>query len=147
MDLTKIFSGMDKGPEAIQANFETLKNTFKATYLDGADMTNVNGTNQKDVNFGWRLDFDKVSLLFINLWINDFSGNEAWKSYKNVAIPKSFLNGATKIKTIPEQETQDNGAIVNWALDTNGQLSVATRGTAIGEHVGIGFVGMFLLFQ
>lgn len=147
MDLTKIFSGMDKGPEAIQANFETLKNTFKATYLDGADMTNINGTNQKDVNFGWRLDFDKVSLLFINLWINDFSGNEAWKSYKNVAIPKSFLNGATKIKTIPEQETQDNGAIVNWTLDTNGQLSVATRGTAIGEHVGIGFVGMFLLFQ
>ena len=147
MDLTKIFSGMDKGPEAIQANFETLKNTFKATYLDGADMTNVNGTNQKDANFGWRLDFDKVSLLFINLWINDFTGNEAWKSYKNVAIPKSFLNGATKIKTIPEQETQDNGAIVNWTLDTNGQLSDATRGTAIGEHVGIGFVGMFLLFQ
>lgn len=147
MDLTKIFSGMDKGPEAIQANFEMLKNTFKATYLDGADMTNVNGTNEKGINFGWRLDFDKVSLLFINLWINDFTGNEAWKSYKNVAIPKSFLNGATKIKTIPEQETQDNGAIVNWTLDTNGQLSVATRGTAIGEHVGIGFVGMFLLFQ
>lgn len=147
MDLTKIFSGMDKGPEAIQANFETLKNTFKATYLDGADMTNINGTNEKGTNFGWRLDFDKVSLLFINLWINDFSGNEAWKSYKNVAIPKSFLNGATKIKTIPEQETQDNGAIVNWTLDTNGQLSVATRDTAIGEHVGIGFFGMFLLFQ
>lgn len=147
MDLTKIFSGMDKGPEAIQANFETLKNTFKATYLDGADMTNVNGTNEKGVNFGWRLDFDKVSLLFINLWINDFSGNEAWKSYKNVAIPKSFLNGATKIKTIPEHETQDNGAIIDWTLDTNGQLSVATRGTAIGEHVGIGFIGMFLLFQ
>lgn len=147
MDLTKIFSGMDKGPEAIQANFETLKNTFKATYLDGADMTNINGTNEKGTNFGWRLDFDKVSLLFINLWINDFSGNEAWKSYKNVAIPKSFLNGATKIKTIPDQETQDNGAIINWTLDTNGQLSVATRGTAIGEHVGIGFLGMFLLFQ
>lgn len=147
MDLTKIFSGMDKGPEAIQANFETLKNTFKATYLDGADMTNVNGTNEKGTNFGWRLDFDKVSLLFINLWINDFTGNEAWKSYKNVAIPKSFLNGATKIKTIPEKETQDNGAIVNWTLDTNGQLSVATRGTAIGEHVGIGLFGMFLLFQ
>lgn len=147
MDLTKIFSGMDKGPEAIQANFETLKNTFKATYLDGADMANINGTNQKDVNFGWRLDFDNVSLLFVNLWINDFTGNETWKSYKTVAIPKSFLNGATKIKTIPDQETQDNGAIVNWTLDTNGQLSVATRGTAIGEHVGIGFVGMFLLFQ
>lgn len=147
MDLTKIFSGMDKGPEAIQANFEKLKNTFKATYLPGTSMTNVNGTNQVDKNFCWRLDFDNVSLLFVNLWINDFTGNEAWKSYKNVAIPKSFLNGATKIKTIPEQETQDNGAIVNWTLDTNGQLSVATRGTAIGEHVGIGFVGMFLLFQ
>lgn len=147
MDLTKIFSGMDKGPEAIQANFEKLKNTFKATYLPGTSMTNVNGTNQVDQNFCWRLDFDSVSLLFINVWINDFTGNEAWKSYKNVAIPKSFLNGATKIKTIPEQETQDNGAIVNWTLDTNGQLSVATRGTAIGEHVGIGFVGMFLLFQ
>lgn len=146
VDLSKIFSGMDKGPETIQANFEKLKSTFKATYLSGSDMTNVNGTSEK-INFCWRLDFDNVSLLFINLWINDFSGNEAWKSYKNIAIPKSFLNGATKIKTIPDQETQDNGAIVNWTLDTNGQLSVATRGTAIGEHVGIGFVGMFLLFQ
>ena len=67
MDLTKIFSGMDKGPEAIQANFEKLKSTFKATYLSGSDMTNVNGTNQKDVNFCWRLDFDNVSLLFVNL--------------------------------------------------------------------------------
>lgn len=147
MDLTKIFSNMDKGPEAIQANFETLKNTFKTTYLSGSDMTNVNGTNEKGSNFCWRLDFDNVSLLFVNLWINDFTGNEKWKSYKNVALPKSFLNGATKIKAIPEQKTEDNGAIVNWTLDTNGQLSVATRGTAIGEHTGIGFAGIFLLFQ
>lgn len=147
MDLTKIFSGMDKGPEAIQANFEKLKSTFKATYLSGSDMTNVNGTNQKDVNFCWRLDFDSVSLLFVNVWINDFTGNEKWKSYKNVALPKSFLNGAARIQAITDQHTEDTGAIVNWTLDTNGQLSVATRGTAIGEHTGIGFTGLFLLFQ
>lgn len=147
MDLTKIFSGMDKGPEAIQANFEKLKNTFKATYLPGTSMTNVNGTNQVDKNFCWRLDFDNVSLLFVNVWINGFTGNEKWKSYKNVALPKSFLNGAARIQAITDQHTEDSGAIVNWTLDTNGQFSVSSRGTAIGENVGIGFAGMFLLFQ
>lgn len=147
MDLTKIFSNMDKGPEAIQANFEKLKSTFKATYLPGTSMTNVNGTNEVDKNFCWRLDFDSVSLLFVNVWINDFTGNEKWKSYKNVALPKSFLNGAARIQVITDQHTEDTGAIVNWTLDTNGQLSVATRGTAIGEHTGIGFTGLFLLFQ
>jgi hypothetical protein len=137
----------DTYKKTVQDEFDTINAALQAKYLPGTEMTNLNGTNETTTNFAWRLDFGNFSLLFVNLWINDFTGNEKWKSYKNAALPKSFLNGATKIKAIPDQKTEDSGAIVNWKLDTNGQLSVDTRGTAIGEHVGIGFVGLFLLIK
>ena len=131
--------------QSVEGKFDTLTQSLQAKYLPGTDMTNLNGTNETATNFAWRLDFGQMSMLFLNAWINDFNGPEAWKSYNNLVLPKSFLNGATKIVTIPKEKTEDTGALVNWKLDPSGQVSTDTRATAIGEHKGIGFVGLFLL--
>ena len=133
--------------QTVQNKFDKLDQSSQAQYLAGSDMTNLNGTNETATNFAWRVDFANISLLFLNIWINDFNAPDAWKSYNNIVLPKSFLNGATKTVTIPEQKTEDNGAIVNWKLTTEGQLSADVRATAVGEHKGIGFVGLFLLIK
>lgn len=54
MDLTKIFSGMDKGPEAIQANFEKL-NAASGTGTEWikAGLTPLNGFS--GTNLCWRM--------------------------------------------------------------------------------------------
>lgn len=67
MDLTKIFSGMDKGPEAIQANFEKL-NAASGTGTDWstAGLTSINGFGGE--NLRWR------QYKTGNLTILEFSG-------------------------------------------------------------------------
>ena len=53
MDLTKIFSGMDKGPEAIQANFEKLNAASgSGTEWSKAGLTSINGFGGE--NLCWR---------------------------------------------------------------------------------------------
>lgn len=53
MDLTKIFSGMDKGPEAIQANFEKLNAASgSGTQWSKAGLTSINGFDGE--NLCWR---------------------------------------------------------------------------------------------
>lgn len=53
MDLTKIFSGMDKGPEAIQANFEKLNAASgSGTQWSKAGLTGINGFGGE--NLCWR---------------------------------------------------------------------------------------------
>lgn len=53
MDLTKIFSGMDKGPEAIQANFEKLNAASgSGTEWSKAGLTSINGFGGD--NLCWR---------------------------------------------------------------------------------------------
>lgn len=53
MDLTKIFSGMDKGPEAIQANFEKLNAASgSGTQWSKAGLTSINGFGGE--NLCWR---------------------------------------------------------------------------------------------
>lgn len=133
--------------QSVEGKFATINQSLQAKYLPGTDMSNLNGTNETKTNFAWRLDFGNLSLLFLNVWINDFNGPDAWKSYKTIVLPQSFLNGATKTLVIPEQKTEDTNAIVNWELDPSGQVSTDTRGTAVGEHKGIGFAGLFLLMK
>lgn len=53
MDLTKIFTGMDKGPEAIQANFDKLNGaTGGGTEWSKAGLTPLNGFG--GTNLCWR---------------------------------------------------------------------------------------------
>lgn len=53
MDLTKIFSGMDKGPEAIQANFEKLNAASgSGTEWSKAGLISLNGFGGN--NLCWR---------------------------------------------------------------------------------------------
>ena len=138
-------AGFEAFKQTVQTKFESINQSLQAKYLPGSDITNLNGTNETSTNFAWRLDFGQTSLLILNCWINDFNAPDAWKSYKTLVLPQSFLNGATKTQTIPEQKTEDNDAIVNWKLTPEGQLSVDVRSTAVGTGKGIGFVGLFLL--
>lgn len=133
--------------QSVQGKFDTLNQSLQAKYLPGTDINNLNGTNETKSNFAWRLDFGNVSLLFLTCWINDFSAPEAWKSYKTIVLPQSFMNGATKTLAIPDQHTEDSNAIVNWVLDPSGQMSINTRAVVVGEHKGIGFTGLFLLVK
>ena len=117
----------------------------QTTYLPGTDITNMNGTNEPSMNWALRLDIDQVSLLFINIWINNFTAPDPWKAYQCIGLPKSFLNGATKFTPIPDRLQYDNGGLVNWSLNADGQMFAYARSTAIGSHVGVGFTGAFLL--
>ena len=68
MDLTKIFSGMDKGPEAIQANFEKLNAASgSGTEWSKAGLTSLNGFG--GANLCWRkYEINGLKILEFSGW-------------------------------------------------------------------------------
>lgn len=68
MDLTKIFSGMDKGPEAIQANFDKLNSAVGAgTSWSKAGLTSLNGFGGS--NMCWRkYEINGLKILEFSGW-------------------------------------------------------------------------------
>lgn len=68
MDLTKIFSNMDKGPEAIQANFEKLNAASgSGTEWSKAGLTSLNGFG--GANLCWRkYEINGLKILEFSGW-------------------------------------------------------------------------------
>lgn len=68
MDLTRIFSGMDKGPEAIQANFEKLNAASgSGTEWSKAGLTSLNGFG--GANLCWRkYEINGLKILEFSGW-------------------------------------------------------------------------------
>lgn len=139
MDLTKIFSGMDKGPEAIQANFEKLKDFANATTVT-IDHTNsivpaigkLNTTNRSQadiVRVGTTL-----SIFMIEFGLLEIPNYNEWQYMKIASIPKSFLGGATHAIKMHYgyaigEGNQNNGFYSeDFDLDTNtGQINMYSR--------------------
>lgn len=81
MDLTKIFSGMDKGPEAIQANFEKL------------NAASGSGT-----------EWSKVGLISLN----GFGGNNlCWRKYKAGGLTILEFSGWCTTPTVKQGQQVD----------------------------------------
>jgi hypothetical protein len=99
--LTKIFTGMTGGPEAIQGNFEKL-NAAGAVISEWTrtGMTNINGATD---NTGWLLqyrtiDIDGQRFLQFSGWINapKFNGS----SQEVVQMPSNIFSGVTTLTSI-----------------------------------------------
>lgn len=160
MDLTKIFSGMDKGPEAIQANLEKLKDFANATAVSIDHTTSIvpavgklgNGRNQADIiKVGTTL-----SIFMINFSILEFPSFNEWQYIALASIPKSFLGGATHaIKMNPGQvvsESKGNAGFSSYDfdLDTNtGKINMYSRlryPHDSGSPTEVGASGIWLLY-
>lgn len=160
MDLTKIFSGMDKGPEAIQANLEKLKDFANATAVSIDHTTSIvpavgklgNGRNQADmIKVGTTL-----SIFMINFSLLEFPSFNEWQYITLASIPKSFLNGATHaIKMNPGQvltESKGNNGFssYDYDLDTStGKINMYARSRYphdSGSPTEVGAYGIWLLY-
>lgn len=116
MDLTKIFSGMDKGPEAIQANFEKLKDQVGAKVTQqNLAATFVNGFSGgiSVVHY----TFDTHVLTIVQGW---FANNDA------------ILNGGERKAIFKVPTGTDLGSCYVWTTSGNmrgGRVTVADDGT------------------
>ena len=120
MDLTKIFSGMDKGPEAIQANFEKINSAVG----------------------------DKVSSQSIQVtFINGFSGDISMKTYQlgssRITTIEGWFNtgnatltGGTATEIFKVPANTDIGMVFAWTNSSNmsnGRVHIKTDGTVTVE--------------
>lgn len=160
MDLTKIFSGMDKGPEAIQANFEKLKDFANATTVS-IDHTNSivpaigklkDGYSQADIiRVGTTL-----SIFMIDFTLIEVPTYNEWQNMKIGSVPKSFLGGATHAIKLHYglavgEGNQNNGFnTMDFDLDTNtGNINMYFRNRYphdSGSQPVINVSGVWLLY-
>lgn len=120
MDLTKIFSGMDKGPEAIQANFEKINSAVgDKVSSQPIPVTFING-------FGGDVEvvhytFDSHILTIVQGWIS--TGN-------------ATLSAGVKKEIFKVPAGTDLGSCYVWTTNGSmrgGRVTVANDGTVSFE--------------
>lgn len=148
MDLTKIFSGMDKGPEAIQANFEKLGAMTNLTKIPESQWV-ANG-----VSFDKNWYFSGISILKLGdnaLAIVNFQFtttaqlNPGWNSI--LSFPASYTTGYLGSGTsLPLTfNTSDSAKVGDVGIDRGkGQVNIYV-GTTIPSGTTINLKGVILL--
>lgn len=127
-ELTQIFTGMEKGPEAINDNFNKVLGSVKDTGLVGAGITFMNGaydwgTKQgKEQYSRYRvLSTDKVNIVFLSLDIG--ISNDVTKSTVYVKLPaKASLPGNNFFAGYPAQ--------TQWKLNGDQEIKINVIGTS-----------------
>lgn len=148
MDLTKIFSGMDKGPEAIQGNFAKLGNLTNLIKIPDSQWV-VNGVSI-DKNWYFRgisiLKLGDNALAVVNMQFTTTAQlNPGWNSI--VSFPASYTTGYLGSGTsLPLTfNTSDSSKVVDIGIDRGkGQANIYV-GTTIPSGTTINIKGVILL--
>lgn len=135
ISLQPIVTGMNGGPEAIQQNFNNVKNELErmngnVVEIPKEQFTPINGLSIDRNSCYCRIyKFNSFAIITIGAFVSNVT-MKGWTYKEAVTIPKSYLNGFSKFQYFKDtrQFTDDN-----WIYDSNfdvnkGLLSFHTRG-------------------
>lgn len=147
MDLTKIFSGMDKGPEAIQANFEKLGAMTNLTKIPDSQWV----TNGVTIDKNWHfrgisiMKLGDNALAIVNMQFTTTAQlNTGWNAI--VSFPASYTNGYLGSgPSIPLTFNTSNSNVGDVGIDRGkGQANIYV-GNTIPSGTTINLRGIILL--
>jgi hypothetical protein len=122
MELTKIFTGMENGPEAIQDNFNTIRNNISDTGWTNTGMTYLNGAKaNKDGGIFYR----RVSLFGVGYFVElrgvAVAPSSAGSGYV-VQLPQSIVPARVIFPT--GKAINPDGRIYAWDYEASGNISI-----------------------
>lgn len=121
MVLTSITTGMEKGPEAIDANFKAVDNSV-ATLTEGQKLTWIDLPLEKGITGGLSVaEAYNGSIIYINGQINTTG------DFRNMLISKCTGTPLANLSWVNLPVTADSG-VENIQLNGNGDMGY--RGTA-----------------
>lgn len=146
-DLTKIFTGMQGGPEAIQNNFEALNGQSQdnSNIYTGMEfltsMTELNGTTINQGN-QWirKMKFKDFDLIIYNIVVTNITAKQ-FQNTNIAAIPSSFFDGYDKLEEYSATQWNDKDESYNGSFDLNGNFKVWPRSGDLTNDACI-FVGI-----
>lgn len=132
-DLTKIFTGMDAGPEAIQNNFEALNsqlqdnsNIYKGMEFVSS-MTELNGTQiHQGAQWIRKMKFQDFDLILYNIGVAQITAKQ-FQNTNIAAIPSSFFDGYDELEDYSTTQWNDQNKSYNGNFDLNGNFMVWPR--------------------
>ena len=135
IDLINIVKGMATGAEAIQQNFNKVKNELErmngsVVEIPKEQFTALNGTNLDTNNSkGYIFKFNNFAIITIGTYVGSVT-MKAWSEKETATIPKSYLNGFSKFQYFGDKrQITDDNWIYESKLDvTKGSLSIYSRG-------------------
>lgn len=135
IDLINIVKGMATGVEAIQQNFNKVKNELErmngsVVEIPKEQFTALNGTNLDTNNSkGYIFKFNNFAIITIGTYVGSVT-MKAWSEKETATIPKSYLNGFSKFQYFGDKrQITDDNWIYESKLDvTKGSLSIYSRG-------------------
>lgn len=101
ISLEQIVTGMNGGPEAIQQNFNNVKNELErmngsVVEIPKEQFTALNGFSvDNNTCKSLIFKFDSFAIIYFEGYIGNFTLKE-WTNREVVSIPKSYLGGLTK---------------------------------------------------
>ena len=135
ISLEQILTGMNGGPEAIQRNFNTVKNEMER--MNGSiveipkdQFTPINGLTVDSNSCYCRIyKFNSFAIITIGAFVNSVT-MKGWTFKEAVTIPKSYLNGFSKFQRFKDtRQITDDGWLYDANFDvTKGLLTIYTRG-------------------
>lgn len=135
ISLQPIVTGMNGGPEAIQQNFNNVKNELErmngnVVEIPKEQFTPINGLSIDRNSCYCRIyKFNSFAIITIGAFVGNVT-MKGWTYKEAVTIPKSYLNGFSKFQRFKDtrQFTDDNW-IYDSKFDVNkGLLAFYTRG-------------------
>lgn len=150
ISLEQIVTGMNGGPEAIQRNFNTVKNEMERMNGSVVDIpkeqfTPINGLTVDSNSCYCRIyKFNNFAIITIGASVKNVT-MKSWTFKEAVTIPKSYLNGFSKFRNFKDtRQITDDG----WLYDSNfdvskGALTLYTRGNEYNnKNLGLDVAGI-----
>ena len=153
IDLINIVKGMATGAEAIQQNFNKVKNELErmngsVVEIPKEQFTALNGTNLDTNNSkGYIFKFNNFAIITIGTYVGSVT-MKAWSEKETATIPKSYLNGFSKFQYFGDKrQITDDNWIYESKLDvTKGSLSIYSRGHDFNS-IGLGITVAGVLYN
>lgn len=122
MELTKIFTGMENGPEAIHGNFKKIRDNISDTGWIKTGMTYLNGAK---ANNDGGLFYRKTSLFGVGYLVElrgvVIAPSSAGSGYV-VQLPQSIV--PAKVIFQPALSINTDGRIYKWDYKASGNISI-----------------------
>lgn len=140
MTLTKIFSGMEKGPEAIDANFKALDITDTGwqaagiTYLNGCAALVGNNERYRVVQTG------SFKLVYIDFAIS-IPALGYGAAVSAIQLPTSVPKRQIALSTLTTAGTQK---LASWDISESGVIAITSRDTTWTGKENLGIHAMFI---
>ena len=135
ISLEQIVTGMNGGPEAIQQNFNTVKNEMErmngsVVEIPKEQFTPINGLTVDSNSCYCRIyKFNNFAIITAGVFVGGVT-MKSWTFKEAVTIPKSYLDGFSKFQRFKDtRQITDDGWLYDSNFDvTKGLLAIYTRG-------------------